>query len=138
MARERVRVPAGDQIVVYVPIGTEMDNELGVDVDTGNVHGADLKYRHVYTAGQLVPNFTFVHFPGLTGTHVFNPTTPTTLNELLGAHKGTIWISACADLLVPHRETISQALASVPLSTPGSATVGTTHVTITPQGVLAA
>jgi len=89
-----VRVPAGDQISTYVPIGSSMIPCLTVDVDTGHVHGADRRYLHVYTAGQLMPNFTFVHFDGEQGEHVVNPDSPVTLNNLIRPGEGPIAIGA--------------------------------------------
>jgi hypothetical protein len=133
-----IRVPAGDTITTYVPIGTKMGNDLGIDVDTGNVHGADTKYLHVYKAGDLIPNFTFVHFDDTTGLHVVNPSTPTTLNALLATHHGQIWISTCEDLFVPEGESIAEALGTVAVYSPGSSTpTGSTRVTLTRQGQLA-
>jgi hypothetical protein len=133
-----VRVPAGDRITTYVPIGTSMGNDLGLDIDTGNVHGADGKYLHVYTVGQLIPNFTFAHYDDdVTGAHVINPSSPTTLNTLLKPNQGQVSIATCEDLFVPKGESLDQALSKLPLYTPGrSDPVGSTRAGITAQGQL--
>lgn len=132
-----VRVPAGDQISTYVPMGTSMQNEcLGIDIDTGHTHGDDARYLHVYTAGQLMPNFTFVHYDGGgQGKHVTNPENPITLNALIRPNEGRIAIAACATLYVPAGLSLSQALSSLPVHAPGTATtLGYRRVTITSQG----
>jgi len=132
-----VRVPAGDQISTYVPIGSSMIPCLTVDVDTGHVHGADRRYLHVYTAGQLMPNFTFVHFDGEQGEHVVNPDSPVTLNNLIRPGEGPIAIGACATLYIPAGATLEEAFSSLPVRTPGSGEViGHRRVTITQNGEL--
>ena len=60
-----IRVPVGDKISMYVPIGTLMGNDLGDDVDTGHIVGKDKMFLHTYAAGQLMPDFTFLHFEGV-------------------------------------------------------------------------
>jgi hypothetical protein len=132
-----VRVPEGDQIVTYVPIGTIMAGCLGLDIDTGNVHGADTKYLHVYTAGQLMPNFTFIHYGGEHGKHVVEVTNPTTLNELIRPDEGRISIAACASVYVPDNATVEQTLSSVPVHTPGTSEAAeNSRVTITKTGAI--
>ncbi len=132
-----VRVPAGDQITTYVPISTAMGNDLGQDIDSDNIHDDDLKYVHVYTAGQLIPNFTLAHLEEQTGKHVVNPKSPTTLNALLQPNEGAVWIAACETLFLPQGETLGQALAKLPIHSPGAGqTDGTTPATITAQGQL--
>ncbi len=132
-----VRVPAGDQIRTYVPLGTSMSNDLGIDVDTGHLHGEDTKYLYTYTAGQLMPDFTFAHYPGPTGTHGVHPTNPTTLNNLITPDEGQVWISACAEIEIPTGETPDQALSKLPIHTPGSdAPDGYANSTITANGHL--
>ncbi len=115
-----VRVPAGDEVVTYVPIGTTMSNALGLRVDTGNVHGDDFRYRHVYLAGTLMPDYGFLPLDEKHGKSVFTPREPTTLNELLRPHEGDVWISACGSLAIPHGATIAQALAKLPIREPGN------------------
>ena len=34
-----IDVPNGDVIETYVPLGTAMESTLGIDIDTGNIHG---------------------------------------------------------------------------------------------------
>jgi hypothetical protein len=133
-----MRVPAGDQISTYVPIGTAMgDPCLGLDVDKGNVHGDDTRYLHVYTAGQLIPNFTFIHLDDVSGKHVVNPTKPITLNNLIRPYEGRISIAACATLYIPAGATLTQALSSLDIHTPGTGeAVGYESVTITQTGEL--
>lgn len=132
-----VRVPPGDQITTFVPISTQMGNDLGEDIDSGHVHGDDRKYLHVYTAGQLIPNFTFVHFDEETGKHVVNPAAPTTLSALVRPHEGPVWLAICEELFVPQGESAGQALSNLPIHTPGSGEIaGHTRVTITSQGQL--
>jgi hypothetical protein len=134
-----MRVPAGDQISTYVPIGSTMLPCLTLDVDTGHVHSDDTKYLHVYTAGQLMPNFTFVHFdePGQQGKHVVNPDSPITINNLVRPGEGLIAIGACASLYIPAGVTLAQAFSSLPVRTPGSGDViGYSRVTITKNGEL--
>ncbi len=130
-----VRVPAGDEISTYVPIGTIMAGCLGLDIDTGKIHGADTKYLHVYTAGQLIPNFTFIHYDGEHGKHVETVDGATTLNALIRPNEGQISISACASLYMPDSATVAQTLSSVPIHTPGTAEAAeTSRVTITKTG----
>jgi hypothetical protein len=112
---------------------------LTLDVDTGHVHSDDTKYLHVYTAGQLMPNFTFVHFdePGQQGKHVVNPDSPITINNLVRPGEGLIAIGACASLYIPAGVTLAQAFSSLPVRTPGSGDViGYSRVTITKNGEL--
>jgi hypothetical protein len=133
-----MRVPAGDQISTYVPIGSLMNsNCLGLDIGTGHVHGDDTKYLHVYTAGQLMPNFTFLHYDDEQGEHVVNPTSPITINELIRPGEGLIAIGACASLYIPAGVTLAQAFSSLPVHTPGCSEVtGYRRVTITQNGEL--
>ena len=132
-----VRVPVGDVITTYVPIGSQMGNDLGTDIDTGNLHGLDTKYMHVYKAGDLIPNFLFVHYEAITGAHVINPPTPTTLNALLKPNQGQVWISTCEELFVPKGETLEDALSDLVINVPGTNTFeGETHASITAQGDL--
>jgi hypothetical protein len=134
-----IRVPAGDQISTYVPIGTVMLSDwLGNDIDTGHIRGDDTKYLHVYTAGQLMPNFTFVHYDGPhQGTHVVNPEQPITLNNLIRPGEGRIAIAACASLYIPEGLTLTQALAQLPIHRPGvSQAFGFVRGSITANGEL--
>jgi hypothetical protein len=133
-----MRVPAGDQISTYVPIGSLMNsNCLGLDIDTGHVFGDDTKYLHVYTAGQLMPNFTFLHYDDEQGDHVVNPTSPITINELIRPGEGLIAIGACASLYIPAGVTLAQAFSLLPVRTPGTVQViGYRRVTITQNGEL--
>ncbi len=135
-----MRVPAGDRISTYVPIGTSMvDPCLGQDIDRGHVHGDDTRYLHVYTAGQLMPNFTFLHLDFEFNRHVVNPTSPITLNNLIRPNEGKISIAACASLFIPAGASLTQALSSVPIHTPGtSGAAGYSRVTITQSGELQA
>ncbi len=96
-----IRVPTGDTITMYVPIGTAMGNSLGDDVDTGHIVGKDKMYLHTYTAGQLMPDFTFLHFEGVQGAHVVTVTTPTNLDGLVRPGEGAIWIAACKPSIAP-------------------------------------
>ena len=42
-------VHEGDQISTYVPMGTLMNSGcLGLDIDTGHVHGNDTRYLRVF------------------------------------------------------------------------------------------
>jgi hypothetical protein len=120
-----IRVPAGDEITTYVPIGTAMDNVLGEHVDSGHIFPRDREFQHTYTAGELMPNFTFLHFGGrageIQGAHVVGVTAPTNLASLVRANEGTIWVAACAAVYAPVGQTADQALANVPVYTPGSA-----------------
>jgi hypothetical protein len=150
-----VRVPAGDQITTFVPIGTKMlggdDYGLGIDVDTGNVYGDDTKYLHVYTPGQLMPDFTFVPFDGIQGKHVLSPESPITLNNLInliragrvtgaddhGPGEGKIWIATCAQVFIPDGYTLGRALTHLPVHWPGSnEAVGYANVALTSLGTL--
>src|SRR5580693_9071186 len=115
-----MRVPAGDEITTFVPISTIMNGDLGEDIDTGHIHGDDRKYLHVYTAGQLIPNFTFVHLDDETGQHVVNPSAPTTLSALVKPHEGPVWLATCEELFLPQGETVEQALSNLPIHTPGT------------------
>jgi uncharacterized membrane protein len=131
------RVPAGDQISTYVPIGTIMNACLGLDIDTGHVHGDDTKYLHVYTAGQLMPNFTFMYFAAMQGKHVVNVDGSTTLNDLIRPGEGRISIGACAQLVIPAGATLAQAFSLLPVHTPGTGeAIGYRRVTITKNGEL--
>jgi hypothetical protein len=109
---------------------------LGLDIDTGHVHGDDTRYLRVYTAGQLMPNFTFVHYSsGSQGKHVVNPTTPITLNELIRVGEGRISVAACATLVIPAGSTLAQALSLVPVHAPGTGeTLEYRRVSITAKG----
>lgn len=132
-----MRVPAGDEITTFVPISTIMNGDLGEDIDTGHIHGDDRKYLHVYTAGQLIPNFTFVHLDDETGQHVVNPSAPTTLSALVKPHEGPVWLATCEELFLPQGETVEQALSNLPIHTPGTGEIeGHTHTIITSQGQL--
>jgi hypothetical protein len=115
-----VRVPPGDTVTTYVPIGTSMQEHLGLDVDTGHVHGADKRYEHTYQAGQLVPNLTFMHLPFTTGHHVFNPAAPTTLEAVLHPHEGAVWVATCLGIYLPAGETLVQGLAHLEVRQQGS------------------
>jgi hypothetical protein len=115
------RVPAGDDITTYVPIGTLMGDDLGEDIDTGNVHGDDSKYLHTYPAGTLIPNFTFMPLEWGGGKHVLRPNKPTTLNNLISPGEGSIWIAACASVYAPAGEGVVRALSTpLPVHTPGT------------------
>ena len=131
-----IRVPPGDQISTYVPMGTLMDSEcLGLDVDTGHVHGDDTRYLHVYTAGQLMPNLTFIHFDGPQGKHVVNPDKPITLDALIRPDEGRISIGTCEQLFIPAGATLEKALSVVPVHTPGTGGAAAYRsVTITQDG----
>jgi hypothetical protein len=132
-----MRVPAGDQISTYVPIGTSMSPCLSLDIDTGHVHGNDMRYFHVYTAGQLMPSFTFLYFNGEHGKHVVDPDEVSTLNALIRPDEGRISIAACATLFIPAGATLTQALSLVPVHAPGIGyVIGYRRVTITPNGEL--
>ena len=100
-----IRVPTGDTITMYIPIGTAMDNGLGLHVDTGHIVGKDKMYLHTYTAGQLMPDFTFVHFGGaegeVQGAHVVGVQTPTNLDGLVRPGEGAIWLASCANVYAP-------------------------------------
>jgi hypothetical protein len=132
-----VRVPTGDQVSTYVPLTTTMGSEcLGQDIDTGHVHGGDTKYLHIYVAGQLMPNFTFIHYdyPDQ-GKYVTNVTDPTTLNNLIRPGEGRIAIAACAQLFIPAGVALTQAFSSLPIHTPGTGQpVGYSRVSITQNG----
>jgi hypothetical protein len=134
-----IRVPAGDTITMYVPIGTAMDNGLGLHVDTGHIVGKDKMYLHTYTAGQLIPDFTFVHYGGhegeVQGAHVTGVTTPANLDTLVRPGEGAIWLASCANVYAPVGETEEQALANLPIYTPG-APGPTASATVDDNGVL--
>ena len=115
-----IRVPVGDAITMYVPIGTTMGNDLGDDVDTGRIIGKDEMYLHTYTAGQLMPDFTFIHFEGPQGAHVTTVATPTNLDGLIRPGEGAIWIAACATVFAPEGQDADEALANLPIHTPGN------------------
>ena len=147
-----VRVPAGDQVTTFVPIGTIMGGGLGLDVDTGNVHGDDSKYLHVYTAGQLMPDFTFLHYEYTQGKHVVSPDSPITLNNLIsliragkvtgtddyGPGEGKIWIGACEPIFIPDGYTLGEALTKLPIHWPGTnEAVGYANVALTSLGTIA-
>jgi hypothetical protein len=131
-----VRVPKGDKVRTFVPMGTVMLGGLGLDIDTGHITGNDFKYEHVYTAGELMPNFTFVHLgSNEQGKHGINPTNPTTLANLIHSNQGTIDIAACAQLLIPTGATLAQALSKVPNQTAGyGGDTGYSRVTIDAEG----
>lgn len=133
-----IQVPSGDTIETYVPLGTAMESTLGLDVDTGNIHGQDRKYLHVYKAGQLVPNFTFTHYGDTPAKHVTTVTDPTTLNQLVRPDEGTIWISACAPIMIPEGGTLEKALAGMPIRGPGAKEpiIGFANVAFTSDGQL--
>ena len=136
-----IRVPTGDKITMYVPIGTAMDNTLGEHVDTGHIVGDDKMYLQTYTAGQLMPDFTFVHFGGaegeVQGAHVTGVETPTNLDSLVRPGEGAIWLAACANVYAPVGQTGDQALANLPIHTPGSyAVAGSASATVDGNGVL--
>jgi hypothetical protein len=90
----------------------------------------------VYTAGQLMPNFTFIHYDGSRqGKHVTNPDNPTTLNNLIRPGEGRIAIAACAQLFIPGGATLAQSLSFLPVHAPGATqSIGYRRVTITQQG----
>jgi hypothetical protein len=135
-----IRVPAGDEVTTYVPMGTKMNSLcLGLDVDTGHVHGDDTKYLHVYTAGQLMPNFTFIHYDdeATQGKHVFNTDKPITLAAVLRPHQGKVSIGTCEQLFIPAGASLAEALSSVPIHTVGTGgggAVAFSRVTITQDG----
>jgi hypothetical protein len=130
-----MRVPEGDQISTYVPMGSTMWPCLSLDIDTGHVHGDDTKYLHVYTAGQLMPNFTFLYFDGAHGKHVVDLDEVHTLISLVQPNEGQISIAACAQLVIPAGATLTQALSVVPVRSPGSSEVtGYSRVSITKDG----
>jgi hypothetical protein len=135
-----IRVPAGDQITTFVPIGAEMDEALGLHVDTGHIVGLDRKYMHTYTPGELMPNFTFVHLGDAgepQGAHVVAVPSPTTLEAMIRPDEGAVWIGACADVFVPPGEDLAQGLRDLPIHVPGTGTVsGSTSATIDAQGTL--
>jgi hypothetical protein len=132
-----VRSASDNGNVLYVPIGTIMNACLGLDIDTGHVHGDDTKYLHVYTAGQLMPNFTFMYFAAMQGKHVVNVDGSTTLNDLIRPGEGRISIGACAQLVIPAGATLAQAFSLLPVHTPGTGeAIGYRRVTITKNGEL--
>jgi hypothetical protein len=133
-----IHVPSGDTIETYVPLGTAMESTLGLDIDTGNVHGDDKKYLHVYKSGQLVPDFTFMHYGDTPAKHVTTVTDPTTLNQLVTPDEGIIWISACAPIMIPEGGTLEKALAGIPIRGPGvkDPIIGFANVAITSDGQL--
>jgi hypothetical protein len=84
--------------------------------------GDDTKYLHVYTAGQLMPDFTFVHYDGDDqGKHVVNPTSPIALNELIRPGEGRVSIAACAELVIPPRTTLGKHFRCSPSTLPAQA-----------------
>ncbi len=131
-------VPDGDTIETYVPLGTSMESTLGLDIDTGNVHGSDTKYLHVYRAGQLVPNFTFSHYGDTPAKHVTTVTGVTTLNQLVTPNEGIIWISACAPIMIPDGGTLEKALSGMPVRGSGAKEpiIGFANVAVTDNGQL--
>ncbi len=132
-----IRVPAGDHITTWVPIGTVMDGWLGLHVDTGHIIGLDRRYEHIYGPGQLMPNFTFVRFEGTTGKHVINPSRPVTLDDLVRADEHRIWISACATVYLPAGETPAQAQHDIPVyNAPSTKASGTATTSISNSGQL--
>jgi len=133
-------VPKGDTITTFVPIGTSMGGGLGIDVDTGILTEKDHKYEHVYKSGHLMPNFSFAHLSDAHGQYVWEINGTTTLNALLTTVdklKGTIWISACADVYIPVGQTPADALKDLPVHSPGVETTDTNvSVQISSRGVL--
>jgi hypothetical protein len=133
------RVPDGDTITTYVPIGTSMTGGLGVDIDTGKFHEGDKYHEHVYKAGHLMPNFTFAHLSDPQGKHVYTVSGTTTLNAVLATVKGKIWIAACAAVYIPVGQTADVALKDLPVRSAGAeAPVGTVSVNINGFGGLVA
>jgi hypothetical protein len=121
-------VPDGDTITTFVPIGTSMGEDLGVDIDVGFLYKEDKLYRHVYKSGDLMPNFSFAHLSekdGKRGKYVYTIPGTTTLNAVLNTVKGTIWISACAPVYIPVGLTASSALKDLPVHSPGVETSDT-------------
>jgi hypothetical protein len=130
-----MQVPEGDQISTYVPMGSTMLPCLSLDIDTGHVHGADTKYLHVYTAGQLMPNFTFLYFDGAHGKHVVDKDEVNTLISLVRPNEGKISISACSEHFLPAGVTLTQALSLVPVHEAQTGqVVGYSRVSITKDG----
>jgi hypothetical protein len=134
-----VQVPDGITITTYVPIGTSMGPSLGYDIDTGNVHGADRTYLHVYKSGQLIPNFTFTNYPDTTAQHVHSPTDPTTLSQYMPKHPlhMRIWISACAPIMIPIGKSFDSSLMDLPVVVrKGRVPISYVNVSISSGGVL--
>ncbi len=135
-----IRVPTGDEITMFVPIGATMGGQLGVHVDTGHIVGTDNMYMHTYTAGQLMPNFTFIHYGGADepqGAHVVSPANPTTLEAVVRPGEGAVWLGSCASVFAPAGQSAAQALTDLPIHAPGTGTVtGSAAASIDAHGVL--
>ena len=133
-----VRVPAGDDITTFVPIGDSMLADLAIHVDTGNIVGRDRRYLHTYRPGDLVPNFVFgpltaENYDGRIGKYGVKVQEYTTLNDLLRPKEGQVWISACADFYVPAGKSTRDSLSGLPVHVPGSTALAG-HATVTLVG----
>jgi hypothetical protein len=120
-----VKVPAGDDVTTYVPIGTSMLSNLAIHVDTGNIVGRDRRYLHTYRPGDLIPNFDLgpinaTNYGGPIGQYGVKVTENTTLNGLLHPDEGQVWISACEALYVPAGVSTKTALSGLPVHIAGS------------------
>lgn len=137
-----IRVPTGDEVTTYVPIGASMGDTLGIHVDTGHISGSDHRYVHTYKAGDLMPNFIFgpltpENYDGLVGKYVTRVKDLATLNTLLHAHEGSVWISACAKIETDYPDTISKALSHLPIEAIPSGNIeGYASAKITDDGQL--
>lgn len=135
-----VRVPPGTTVTTFVPLGTSMEEDLGLHIDSGNLSGDDDQYERTYQPGDLVPNFTFVPFNGQIGGAGTTVADPTTLEDVLSTSTGHVDIAACAPVYTPAGETVDQALSELPVYTPGSSEVDhlppNEKVTITSNGQL--
>ncbi len=130
-----VRVPDGVTVTTFVPIGTEMTANLGVHVDSGNIMGDDTKYEHTYEPGDLMPNFTFLPLAhSEVGGNGKTVDSPTNLSDLLQPNSGNFDIAACEDFFVPAGDTVDQAMANLPIYTPGSPDV--THLPVGEQATI--
>jgi hypothetical protein len=86
-----------------------------------------------------MPDFTFVHYGGaegeVQGAHVVGVQTPTNLDGLVRPGEGSIWLASCANVYAPVGETAAQALANLPIYTPG-VTPPMVSATVDDNGVL--
>ena len=142
-----VRIPVGTKVTLWVPIGASMGPELGTHVDTGLIDGADRKYEHTYTAGQLIPNFIFQRYEGRIGKHTIQVAKgQPELDQILRPHEN-IWISACArvyDSVLKSKElhsaawtSVATGLADLPVyNSPSGLQSGIANATLTDEGVI--
>jgi hypothetical protein len=131
-----VRVPDGDDVTTFVPIGSTMLSNLGIHVDTGNIVGRDRRYMHTYGPGDLAPNWLLgpinaSNYGGPLGKYSVKLKVITTISALLDPDEGDIWISACSPVYVPAGKSLHDALSDLPIHVPGSTELaGTATVTI--------